>query len=124
MVEEVGLIKLMQRVRKEEELDRQFRAMGIDPSQFKTKRKEAVGFIYFLQDGHNNIKIGWTKYLEDRRKALMTGSASDLRLLGYVQGTRKGEAAMHSKLKTLRITKEWYRGDANLLEYIRQVKEG
>jgi len=70
--------------------------------------------VYFAQRRSGGlIKIGWSTGVHSRMIALRT------RLLGSMPGRRKEELAVHERFKHLRAKGEWFRPDAELLEFIR-----
>lgn len=84
-------------------------------------------FIYFiLNEDSNAIKIGRAKDLAKRMNALQTSSPAKLRLIKAVQveGGREAhelEQSLHKKFSEIRLAGEWFKAEANLLEYISQL---
>lgn len=76
--------------------------------------------IYFIQDQNlHHIKIGYTG--DDpvgRLKALQTGSAAKLVLLGCVEGSQSEEAEMHRRFAEHRVAGEWFRPAPEILQYM------
>ena len=65
--------------------------------------------IYFVQcTGTRYIKIGYSEKPQARLSSLQTGSASALRLLASIPGTKDREKELHSQLKHLRVQGEWF----------------
>jgi hypothetical protein len=84
-------------------------------------------FVYFILNKDSNaVKIGRAKDLEKRMKALQTSSPAKLKLIKSVQ-VEGGEAAqeleksLHQQFSTIRLVGEWFKAEANLLEYISQL---
>lgn len=84
-------------------------------------------FVYFiLNEDSNAVKIGRAKDLEKRMKALQTSSPAKLKLIKSVQ-VKVGEEAqeleksLHQRFSAIRLAGEWFKADANLLEYINQL---
>lgn len=72
-------------------------------------RNEGVEQIYFIQSvGGGPIKIGWTKNVDARVRALQTSSAARLVVLGTCEGTRSLEAELHRRLAPHRHEGEWF----------------
>lgn len=63
--------------------------------------------VYFVECA-GRIKIGYAKDVKDRLKALSTGSAHNLTLLGAIDGSVHYERAIHKRLKHLRQRGEWF----------------
>ncbi len=84
-------------------------------------------FVYFLLNENSHaIKIGLAKDLAKRMKALQTSSPANLRLLKSVQveggkEAQKLEQSLHKQFSEIRLAGEWFKAEANLLEYISQL---
>lgn len=84
-------------------------------------------FIYFiLNEDSNAIKIGRAKDLAKRMNALQTSSPVKLRLIKSVQveGVKEAhelEQLLHRQFNEIRLAGEWFKAEANLLEYINQL---
>jgi predicted GIY-YIG superfamily endonuclease len=84
-------------------------------------------FVYFIMNEDSNaIKIGYAKDLAKRIKALQTSSPAALKLIKSVQVEGSTEAqsleqSLHRQFHDIRITGEWFKADATLLEYIGQL---
>lgn len=78
--------------------------------------------VYFVQarDG-GAIKIGHTIDLEQRFRALQTGSPVDLVLLGSVEGDGKLEKELHYDLRADRVRGEWFRPSEAVLARMAQL---
>jgi hypothetical protein len=78
--------------------------------------------VYFLQQGEDGpIKTGSTTKLGARIATLQTASSVELKVLGTCVGDNTVERAIHRRFKHLRIRGEWFRPEAELLEFIRSV---
>lgn len=84
-------------------------------------------FVYFIfNEDSNAIKIGRAKDLPKRMKALQTSSPTRLRLIKSVQ-VEGGEEAqqleklLHKQFNEIRLAGEWFKAEANLLDYISQL---
>ncbi|HYE12188.1 MAG TPA: GIY-YIG nuclease family protein [Patescibacteria group bacterium] len=77
------------------------------------------GFIYFVQ-GENGgaIKIGYTKDVESRLKALQTGYPDTLKVICLLPGNEKKEKALHYKYRNIQLRGEWFKPDNILLNDI------
>jgi T5orf172 domain len=84
-------------------------------------------FIYFiLNEDSNAIKIGRAKDLAKRMNALQTSSPAKLKLVKSVQveGVKEAhelEQSLHKQFNEIRLAGEWFKAEANLLEYINQL---
>ncbi|HYI40008.1 MAG TPA: GIY-YIG nuclease family protein [Allosphingosinicella sp.] len=82
------------------------------------------GYVYFVvtagsQDKH--VKIGFSKSDPRRRMAaLQTGNHKHLRILGFLPGCRRMEAALHVQLAPHRASGEWFRAPSDLFSIIEQ----
>ena len=80
--------------------------------------------VYFLQaEGSGRIKIGTTKDLGQRLKALRAGSPVRLELLGVVRGGRQMEQLIHIAFSPLRAGRsEWFEPGKSLMSFIRDFQ--
>lgn len=84
-------------------------------------------FVYFiLNEDSNAIKIGRAKDLAKRMKSLQTSSPAKLKLIKSVQveggsEAQKLEQSLHKHFSEIRLAGEWFKAQANLLEYISQL---
>jgi hypothetical protein len=81
-------------------------------------------FIYFiLNEDSNAIKIGRARDLGKRMKALQTSSPAQLKLVSSIQVNSSKEAevlekSLHQQFREIRVAGEWFKANAELLEYI------
>lgn len=82
-----------------------------------------TGQIYFVQSETTlAIKIGFSTNTKKRLKALQTGSADKLSLLGVRHySTMADERALHHKFRKDRVGGEWFRPTPELLRYIKKA---
>jgi hypothetical protein len=84
-------------------------------------------FVYFiLNEGSSAIKIGYAKDLAKRMKALQTSSPTQLRLIRSVQveglkAAQELEQSLHKQFHGIRLSGEWFKAEAHLLEFIHQL---
>lgn len=72
-------------------------------------RPIADGFVYVLECSEDHpVKIGWALDVEKRRRALQTGSALELKVAGFVCGSRNREARVHDICREARVRGEWF----------------
>lgn len=72
--------------------------------------------IYFVQAGDEGpVKIGTSKFVNERLATLQTHSPYPLRLIGTIEGD---EAKIHARFSHLRLHGEWFRPGDDLLEFI------
>ena len=81
--------------------------------------------VYFLQaEGSGRIKIGTTKDLGQRLRALRAGSPVRLELLGVVRGGRPMERLLHIAFAPLRCGRsEWFEQGEGLLSCVRELQK-
>jgi len=79
--------------------------------------------IYFIQAGPiGPVKVGYTKCEpKERLRSLQTGSAFKLRLVGYCEGTKNGEAVLHRMFRSLRMEGEWFRFHIGTMKIIYEL---
>lgn len=84
-------------------------------------------FIYFiLNEDSCAVKIGYAKNLEKRMKALQTASPAELRLMKSVQvesdkKAQELELSLHKQFDAFRLSGEWFKADASLLDYVNDI---
>ena len=77
--------------------------------------------VYFFQGiDTNNVKIGVSKDAQSRLKALQTSEG--LIMLKQIRGDESLERQLHTKFGHLRLHGEWFRGDDELLTYIKKLE--
>ncbi len=74
-------------------------------------------YVYAITDG-TAIKIGVARHPHKRIKALSTGNALRLRLLGYFSGGFELEKQIHSQFEKIRHNGEWLYATPALIEYL------
>lgn len=81
-------------------------------------------FVYFILNKDSNaIKIGRARDLGKRIKALQTSSPAQLQLINSIQVNSGKEAealekSLHQQFREIRLAGEWFKAEAELLEYI------
>lgn len=84
-------------------------------------------FVYFIFNQDSNaIKIGRARDLGKRMRALQTSSPAKLTLIKSVQVESGDEAhelerSLHKQFNDIRLTGEWFKAEAHLLDYIQQL---
>jgi hypothetical protein len=94
------------------------RAAGIKPH---AKRMDGAGGLYFIQEeDHGPIKIGWTKNSPRvRLEDLQVGNPRPPHIVAMMPGTILDETRLHDRFRHLNIRGEWFRPEADLLDFIR-----
>ena len=84
-------------------------------------------FVYFiLNEDSNAIKIGLAKDPTKRLKSLQTSSPAKLAIIKTMQvdglkAAQELEQSLHKQFGEIRLTGEWFKAGATLLEYIGQL---
>lgn len=65
------------------------------------------GYVYFVRVG-GQVKIGFTKTVSQRIRALQTSCAEPLEVLAILPGTTETEKFMHSRFGDYRTGGEWF----------------
>lgn len=65
--------------------------------------------VYFVEAENRLIKIGYSANITLRLRALLTTSATPLKLLGWLQGSTVLERDLHERLAGSRSHGEWFR---------------
>jgi Meiotically up-regulated gene 113 len=81
-------------------------------------------FVYFVQaERGGRIKIGTTRHLDERIRALRASSPVPLRVVGVIRGGRHMERMLHMAFAPLRNGRtEWFEPGESLLSYIRELR--
>ncbi len=90
-----------------------------DPASRMQPADEKVGKVYFIKCG-DAIKIGFSQNPWARVATLKTAMPENPVLLGSFNGVMQDEKDLHVRFKHLRINREWFRADAELLEHIQE----
>lgn len=79
-----------------------------------------AGTVYFIQGADGGpIKIGFTNWaIEDRLKALQTGSPVRLTVLAMIPGDKATEKKLHHKFRKLRVLGEWFKDHERIRNFI------
>lgn len=84
---------------------------------------DADGFkvVYFIEASNGLIKIGSTKNLSGRSRALAASNALPLRLVAWDHGSKVDELALHRLFAEARRHGEWFSPTPELLRFVREV---
>ncbi len=86
----------------------------------------AQSTVYFIRrstDASGPVKIGFTKHLPNRLRALYTATPGGVDLVAEIQGgTRALETHLHERFSHLRLSGEWFHSDDELDRLIAQIK--
>ena len=75
-------------------------------------------YIYFMQSEDFYIKIGCTRNIKSRIKAVQAHNPMKIKLIGKMKGGYDLEVKIHRRFKKHRTRGEWFEGSPELLEYI------
>jgi transcriptional regulator with XRE-family HTH domain len=87
----------------------------------KQKVSYAIPSIYFISSERGYIKIGFSKHVYDRLKALQIANGEKLTLLKFYPGTKKQEKALHKRFKKLHLKGEWFMPGLELTNFIESI---
>jgi hypothetical protein len=94
----------------------------LKPLKRSKRRKWRVPIlVYFIQAENGLIKIGRTTDLPARLATMRTDSPIDIRLLASFIGSIGAEKELHQRFSHLRVRGEWFKAEADLLEYIKST---
>lgn len=86
----------------------------------------APSTVYFIRrsaDANGPVKIGFTKDLPNRLRALYTATPGGVELVTEIQGgTRALETHLHERFSHLRLSGEWFNSDEELDRLVSQIK--
>lgn len=75
-------------------------------------------YVYLMQDKITNLlKIGYSENPHRRLYEINHGGASEVILLEYFIGSKANELIIHSKFKNVRVKREWFQHDSDIIEY-------
>ena len=77
-------------------------------------------WVYFARADNGRIKIGCTQNVDRRLRALSSGQAVSVELLGKIQGSFADERALHDRLESSRFSGEWYDPTDEVLTVVRR----
>ncbi len=80
-----------------------------------------TSYIYVMECA-GFVKIGLTQNPNSRLAICQTFSPFPVRLIGFLEGTRQQEAALHAKLSAHRVRGEWFRMEGAVADYIEYVE--
>lgn len=82
----------------------------------RNKQKAGRSWVYFAQAGDNGpIKIGQTRDVHTRIRALRAMHYEEVRLIGVIPETFIPEGRLHIEFDKHRIRGEWFRPDPEIL---------
>lgn len=79
------------------------------------------GFVYFAHCG-NQIKIGQTLDIAKRMSSLATGNPFPITLIAAITGSRWLERAIHARLRSYRLSGEWFRDHEDVRNLITDLQ--
>lgn len=94
------------------------RALNPDTPALQKWDNLSIYCIRLLDGQTQPIKIGIAKDVGERIKALLTALPYELELLGTWPAEFRDEQALHKHFQHLRIRREWFRPEPELLDYI------
>jgi len=102
-------------------------AGGLDRIADATRRNSEPaheGKLYAIADSHGHIKVGFTRNLKRRMRAIRTHQAQPIELIATWSGDRRDEACFHTSASQFRTHGEWYRDSKEIRALINaQISE-
>jgi len=87
----------------------------------KTKSKD-IEFVYFVGNiEHGVCKIGNSISPHKRISSIQTGCPFEIKMFGFINGTKKDEKKFHNKFAKHRISGEWFLIKDELLDFINET---
>jgi hypothetical protein len=85
-------------------------------------RPVATSYVYFIREGSDGlVKIGYSKRVHTRIRALSTQAGRQMRLLAAMPGGKAEERELHQRFADARAMGEWFRPVAELLAEIEKI---
>jgi hypothetical protein len=89
------------------------------------KEEDHSLFVYFAYSPEMDlIKIGLTKNVESRAKALQRGVPYTVKILKSFRGSFYHEQYLHAKFEHLRIKNEWFKNDTEIISFLEGLEDG
>ncbi|MBW7965282.1 GIY-YIG nuclease family protein [Bradyrhizobium sp. BR 10261] len=88
-------------------------------AQPERKVRSARGYVYVIKAGEN-VKIGFSKDVDQRQKQLQTFFPFPLELLLSMPGSALTERQLHRRFKCSRVTGEWFRLTPEISTFVQQ----
>jgi hypothetical protein len=79
-----------------------------------------MGYVYFISQGVDNCKIGYSTNPQKRLKSLSTSSPLPLVLIGYLEGSKELEKQMHMKYHSNHLEREWFSLCPEIIDFINE----
>jgi hypothetical protein len=64
-------------------------------------------YVYFVRTG-KYLKIGISRYVEKRLKAMQIGNSKRMILIGVIEGSNALEKSLHKKFERFKTRGEWF----------------
>lgn len=105
--------------RAQRQAESRVREAHLREQQEEERRNRARRWVYFIQEGDSGpVKIGFSRDVARRLGELQRQAKAPLRLLVSFEGTRRDEAALHTRFADHRLFGEWFHPAAELLEHV------
>lgn len=92
------------------------------PKGWRQKGRPNRAFVYFIQTESGDIKIGIAENPIWRLERIQDYHPRPLKLLLIVAGNTDLERALHLRFEKLNLRGEWFRGEAELMVWIEEVR--
>lgn len=79
-----------------------------------------TGFIYFIQNGTGEVKIGYTENVRRRLHNLQIASPTTLNVIGQMPGAMSDEREIHQRFAHARLVGEWFNPDPDIIALAHQ----
>lgn len=91
--------------------------------EVRENRCNTLGWVYLIEAvGTGTLKIGYSaQYPGKRLGNLQTANPHDLRLVGFLTGTRRDEQRYHAMFSHLHIRGEWFYATDEIREYFGEM---
>lgn len=97
--------------------DRRASIVALLPPDIVEQGTAATTFVYFAKCGAR-IKIGFTKNIRQRMKALQTGLSEQIEVVFALRGGKVLEAHLHAMFKSQRLHGEWFSFGGNIQRFL------
>ncbi len=139
LVEQRAQLQKLEAARKNKKQEREIKAEAVavplrksvkelerERDLIRRQKLKYEGHVYLMRAANEQYKIGLSKDVEQRRKSIEREFPVYLEVIHtiYCQNSRKAEKYLHKKFRAKRVRYEWFKLNAQDVEWIMSLKAG